>query len=966
MVACLRDVPQSDLLALAATLRLLPDQLERIDTAGSDGPAGGRVAQPSAAWLADQAARIPALPPSLLRPAVCQPRLPPPCLCAAHRQLHPDLVRELFAYLTREVSIRADPLRRHPRHDIAGIGVKADSNNNKKCQSLDVREWGDRMLGLSALWCNNTLFSQLRPGGGGGGDDGTTATTGAAAFAWRLRDRPPHLALPCEACVLAVVGGRREALVDLRAGILCRLVNELEKRRRRQQQRAEKRAARVDEDGGGGCDGDDDDDNNNDDDDDNETVAGLLSSDVPHLLPVLEKYMVAFGPDHATVLRDLSMRLMMSLVPVRQCETRRRRLLAGQRQRRRRHHDVDTDNYDDDDDDDNKQHGSNDPVSEPDGPHHTDGDPPRLYTPSGHPLPLPLLPPDRDPYAGVAWDRTGCQAPFFASGTKAQFRASPAPAPALQHNRRHERPVISTPTLVSSSVYGTLDTCDVDDACVDEPYTVEEVDDCNGGDDGGDHGCLYVDDVGVDAYPPSPTTNDAPPNECPLSPRLSRPASQATPPLECEAPWGSANGRASTRLPMSPMSLMSPTSVYSYDNRDDGCRSRAAPVPPPLPPLATAAISAAAAERRRPYENMSRMRPSGSVFPDRKPAAPPSQHIPHTAAEYLSLQAEVARAFSMDSVAVGAAAAAAAAEARHKESAGSSAKARASAAVMPEQESQKRPRSQPSPQRQTKAPSQSPTREICETRTPASSPRTRPRQTPQPRPVPPTSARARIIIVRRTKPPTTPTTAYACVAAVGQEAARPAERGAGGEPYNGHRSFDTIACPAAATTAFAAREVYPVPTAAASPASASFATRDACTAPTATAFAARVCSSTSTTTFAARVYSATSTATFARPGTDPVASARAPPATRSAVLEPLTTTATSNHNIADSRSLSSRRRASPPGARDTYYIVAVVRADADTAAGGRPAAKTVIRPASVYGDERYQVVGLLQEKAIWL
>ncbi|EFX00044.1 hypothetical protein CMQ_7046 [Grosmannia clavigera kw1407] len=230
----LHDMPQSDLDALAAMLSLPTDHLDRVDSG---------MVRPSGSWLADQAALTAQLPSGLLRPpaplnwavqasqmakrvamgvsgggdalaaraasegvrleARLRPRTAPTVLCPAHRKMHPALIREVFYYVTREVADRADPVRRHSRGDCEYV----------MCRSVTVRDWGNRMLGVCALWSDRHTFGRLEQG-----TLGTSSATETAAAATATRrhieagQRMPHLQLPCEVCVLAAMAAQSQTL----------------------------------------------------------------------------------------------------------------------------------------------------------------------------------------------------------------------------------------------------------------------------------------------------------------------------------------------------------------------------------------------------------------------------------------------------------------------------------------------------------------------------------------------------------------------------------------------------------------------------------------------------------------------------------------------------------------------------------------------------------------------------------
>ncbi|TPX13808.1 uncharacterized protein E0L32_005752 [Thyridium curvatum] len=160
-------------------------------------------------------------------------------LCGAHGRLNPRLVRDVFVALSLEATLRADGVRAH-YDDRAGFGYRSgskarvvaappyrrpppsggesdegedededeedveDTGEWAGVASRAVRDWGDRLMGLASLWCEPRAFDK--------------AAGRVFPAAWRCG----RLESGCMACMIAVVGGRRDALVDLRAGMLAR------------------------------------------------------------------------------------------------------------------------------------------------------------------------------------------------------------------------------------------------------------------------------------------------------------------------------------------------------------------------------------------------------------------------------------------------------------------------------------------------------------------------------------------------------------------------------------------------------------------------------------------------------------------------------------------------------------------------------------------------------------------------
>ncbi|KIH90564.1 hypothetical protein SPBR_00102 [Sporothrix brasiliensis 5110] len=403
----LRYISGNVLHALAVVLSLPPDSLEET---------GRHTATPSATWQAEQAARIPGLPRCLLIPpiphlsvkvaqvakrvviaaaggadtlavkaaskgirldAVLHPCSTPTALCPAHRDLHPNLVREMFFYLSREVADNADFVRRHPVHD------RFDNNDHDNgvndggdapeaiCHTRDVHDWGLRMIGISALWCTRHTFRALEKGrqvlvaasrhrppmsakaGSSAGSSTKSPSQSSSQSSTHIRSsmRMPHLQYPCEACILAAVGARSQTLIDLRASMLSRMAEEHHDKQRRDRRRG--------------------------------TIPSSSSFDKkkkprePNLLPLVETYINVlgreFGDEMAAEIRARSEALAESIFDVRLCEARRRRHVARDVKRLQRQ--GESARY------------VRDPCT------------PRLVTKHGHRLPLPLLPLDCDLWA---------------------------------------------------------------------------------------------------------------------------------------------------------------------------------------------------------------------------------------------------------------------------------------------------------------------------------------------------------------------------------------------------------------------------------------------------------------------------------------------------------------------------------------------------------------------------------------
>lgn len=279
-----------------------------------------------------------------------QSRKAPTVLCPAHEKLNPILVRQMFHYLTREAADCADPVRRHARHR-----QKKPSHSHRHhhrrlddggeaCRSRVLRDWGNRLLGLCALWCDQETFAELEQGTLGCRRSRrrfgrTPRSRGVAVRRLQYRQRMPHLALPCEVCVLAAVAAQSSALIDLHASMLSRLALE---------DYGWEREARK-----------------------GRHVDTAATQQNPHLWAVVQAWIDAFGPDEAAEIRRRGEALARDLFLVRRCEWQRRRRL------------------------DQEMHGRHHRHIHPR--YHTGGDcndhscPARMATKYGHRLPLPFL-----------------------------------------------------------------------------------------------------------------------------------------------------------------------------------------------------------------------------------------------------------------------------------------------------------------------------------------------------------------------------------------------------------------------------------------------------------------------------------------------------------------------------------------------------------------------------------------------
>lgn len=153
-------------------------------------------------WAADQEFLVKRLGGRLLRPRGLIPRLAirmarhhvpftpaRASLCRVHRPLDPRLVRKLMAMVEEECTARVDGLRRHRAH--------------LECEPL-VDRWLGRMDAMTGLWLDGCTLDELLD----------------RDFSPRMGRRSENGR--CEACMLAVVGGSAQMILDLTASVTAR------------------------------------------------------------------------------------------------------------------------------------------------------------------------------------------------------------------------------------------------------------------------------------------------------------------------------------------------------------------------------------------------------------------------------------------------------------------------------------------------------------------------------------------------------------------------------------------------------------------------------------------------------------------------------------------------------------------------------------------------------------------------
>ncbi|KAM5351223.1 hypothetical protein ACJ41O_003946 [Fusarium nematophilum] len=157
------------------------------------------VGKPDKTWLHDQQARIPRLDEALRRPGSFLGRISAYIdnyrkpnqtahLCPAHQALDPKLIRRLFLLLVAECSERTDRFRVWRR--------RVDLPEN-------ITTWLDHLDNVSRMWIGRKAFR--------------------AVFGYDRASSPKSLVRQdCEACIMSAIGGRPQALSDLRASLVAR------------------------------------------------------------------------------------------------------------------------------------------------------------------------------------------------------------------------------------------------------------------------------------------------------------------------------------------------------------------------------------------------------------------------------------------------------------------------------------------------------------------------------------------------------------------------------------------------------------------------------------------------------------------------------------------------------------------------------------------------------------------------
>jgi hypothetical protein len=190
-------------------LRLGPDEVHALTRVLYLPASEWRGSRPSTAWLESQSRKVSQLPGSLLCREVSRTTGASRCggssvtgsgvsrsvvskkgsqldiatLCGAHALLDPQMIRHMFLLLQREVGVYLDIIGSYT----GPLRIQA------------VADFEERMLGLSGLWTGSS-------------------TTCPDVSAYML----PYLESGCEACILSLIGGREQALIDLCASLISR------------------------------------------------------------------------------------------------------------------------------------------------------------------------------------------------------------------------------------------------------------------------------------------------------------------------------------------------------------------------------------------------------------------------------------------------------------------------------------------------------------------------------------------------------------------------------------------------------------------------------------------------------------------------------------------------------------------------------------------------------------------------
>lgn len=164
-------------------------------------PQSVNVAKPHQRWLKKQKELIEALDQSVRRPQNILKRLAAHYdnrrhpskvahLCSSHRGLNPRLIRRIMLLMAQELTQRTDRFRKW---------------RSLPAFTEELEAWLDRMDTMTALWIGQDAFHAL--------------------FGYNRTAPIGTVESGCEACIISVIGGRPQLLIDLRANLRARRVH---------------------------------------------------------------------------------------------------------------------------------------------------------------------------------------------------------------------------------------------------------------------------------------------------------------------------------------------------------------------------------------------------------------------------------------------------------------------------------------------------------------------------------------------------------------------------------------------------------------------------------------------------------------------------------------------------------------------------------------------------------------------
>jgi hypothetical protein len=206
----IEDLSRSDL-DLLAKLFSFPDTTNELSPNDTVFPPGN--------WLASQTDILSSFPPHLLRPTSFLPKLamnmpfaaPKAELCSTHKPLNPFLIKRVFMQLSAETGLRVQSLiyaveREDSENKGKGQKMEDGSDGDSGYKEIDpeVRVWLRRLTRLNSLWMNPASYR-------------------TKFHVMPDEKRFERLESGCMACILGFVGGRAEAVLDLKTSMLGRM-----------------------------------------------------------------------------------------------------------------------------------------------------------------------------------------------------------------------------------------------------------------------------------------------------------------------------------------------------------------------------------------------------------------------------------------------------------------------------------------------------------------------------------------------------------------------------------------------------------------------------------------------------------------------------------------------------------------------------------------------------------------------